>query len=253
MAFEWTRHACTLGSSDLMGFGTRFTSELVRVLQAYPGEQNADVARRAFDLHRRHGQTVVRVLETMIAKHAPMLARHHLSDTSLLALHLGVPLTSVPAEPDPLTLDDLRIAPAPRSGYGAAAPPPLFPLRVAFFEMNDAPAIEVDGLGCVRHGPAAVAHDLKPQYEDDITEGLAPENHRFVPLATLSASGRHVAPNTVAQMVKRCRDELAEFYAAIEQRKPDRPLLIENRRNKGYRLDPTLRAIRRDQLRNGAT
>ena len=65
----------------------------------------------------------------------------------------------------------------------------------------------------------------------------------------MAAKRRHVSHNTVYQQVNRCRRELARFYTAIMQKPPPKDLLIENIRHKGYRLDPLVRIVRRDQLR----
>ncbi|MCV2874609.1 7-cyano-7-deazaguanine synthase [Defluviimonas sp. WL0050] len=251
MALDWTRHACQLAGADLSSFLGRFASDIVRVAQGYDTLTDAQIVEKVFDLQRRHGRAVLAVIERATERFAAQLVRHDLPTSSLLALYLGVGLT-VPEVADGLVLDGLREKPGKDAGVLQSERTPLFPLRVAFFDNQGGHAIEVEGLGCVRHGGAAVAHDLKPQYEDDLAAGLAPENHNFVSPYALAEMRRYVSVNTVTQSIKRCRDRLAEFYIAIELRPPDHPLLIEQRRHKGYRLDPSIRVIRRDQVRTPA-
>lgn len=252
MAIEWTRHACRLAGTDITEFAQRFASDLVRIVAAYDEHSSNAAVEKVFDLHRRHGAAVMSVIERAIRGQAALIARGQLPPTSLLSMYLGEAGFQVPDVTDDLTIRT-PAADKPPSAYGRGTPPPeLFPLRVAFYQHGTIPVVEVDGLGCVRHGPAAVAHDLRPFYDEDLAAGLAPENHRYVPRGGLATKRRHVAPNTVSQQVNRCRNELAAFYRAVERKDPDRDLLIENIRHKGYRLDPTIRVIRHDQVRQGA-
>jgi hypothetical protein len=247
MALDWSRHALRLAELSLVDFAERFTSDLVRITQAYP-ESSIEVVTRSFEMQRAHGLAVRSVLEEMTKQHAEDLFRRQLEKSSLLAMLIGNLSHDLPDVSDGLTFASVSPGDVPSSAEQSARRAAIFPLRVAFFEDRKVRAIEVEGLGCVRHGPAAVAHDLKPQYEADLAEGLAPENHRYVTSRKLASLRRTVAANTVYQMVKRCRAELAELYEAIEGRLPENDLLIENQRPLGYRLDPTIRLVRRDQI-----
>jgi 7-cyano-7-deazaguanine synthase in queuosine biosynthesis len=250
LALEWVRHAGRLADMSIMEFAQRFSSDLVRITSAYSDLTSNEVVEKCFNLHRIHGRTVQKTIEKEIEKRKKSLSRGEMPPTSLLALFIGNAQMDIPTLDDSLTLIEAPSGePAPVTLKGDV-PPSLFPLLVAFY-FNEKPPrhiVEVSGLGFVRGAPAAVAHNLKPYYEEDLAAGLAPENHRYISPGELATTRRYVSRNTVSQQVKRCRKELAEFYQAVMQEKPDRDLLIENFRPKGYRLDPLLRIVRRDQV-----
>ena len=102
--------------------------------------------------------------------------------------------------------------------------------------------LEIKDLGVVKGAVASVAFALRPNYEQCRAYGLSSENHRFVAAGALvPEAGR--SKHAVAQNVKRCRDEVAEAYEAIHGRPPPKNLVIQNRRNHGYRLNPEMRLI----------
>lgn len=220
------------------------------IAAAYPEDETTAVIERSLYLQKRHAATVHRVIDKAIATHGATLSRGSLPPSCLLAMYLHDVTADVPNVDDDLTM---RMPPVPEEGAEEAPPSPtrsIFPLRVAFYGSSPDYVVEVESLGCVRREPAGVAHDLRPQFEKDLAHGLAPENHRYVRAGLLAQTRRYVAENTVVQQVRRCRKQLAEFYVAIEERPPDRHLLIENRRNSGYRLDPGMRIVDRTQLRS---
>jgi hypothetical protein len=66
----------------------------------------------------------------------------------------------------PRVEDALTLHVPPESGKDLEEPAPapaesIFPLRVAFYGSPPDLVVEVERLGCVRHGPARVVHDLK--------------------------------------------------------------------------------------------
>lgn len=118
----------------------------------------------------------------------------------------------------------------------------LFPLELATYELNDKPAFKVVGLGEVRGAHARIVHSLEEYHRKDLDNGLRSDSHRFIPTGEL-AEIASTTKETVHQHVKRCRDKLADYYAAIEGRPPPTPLLIEGGNPRGYRLDPDCRVI----------
>ncbi len=248
MAIDWTRHACRLADFNVVGFGAQYLGELTRLVAAYDQDDPGAILEQAFDLQRRHGNAVRKVIEKSISKHAFALSRHHLPSSSLLVMFLRDDADLAEGAFDMVAQEPARMMEVERTDAKTFAPD-LLPLRVAFYDDCGVAVVEVEGLGCVRRAPAAVAHDLKVFFDRDVAAELAPENHQYVRPHVLAKARRHVTSNTVSQSVSRCRRTLAEFYEAVEGQPPPKDLLIENYRPRGYRLDPTICAIRRDQLR----
>jgi len=248
MALEWVRHAGRLADMSVLEFAERFSSDLVRIAQAYPDSTSTEIVQKCFEMHRGHGMVVRQVVEKEIERQKKTLSRGKIPATSLLSLFIGNAHTDAPILNDDLTLHLPALDEPALQKEGLA--PSLHPLLVAFYTIDERTRhiVEVSGLGCVRGAPAAVAHDLKPYYEEDLAAGLAPQNHRYVSPGELAAKRRHVARNSVSQQVNRCRNQLAEYYHAVMQEPPDRDLHIENLRPKGYRLDPLIRIVRPDQV-----
>lgn len=247
MALEWTRHAVRLAGIDDHAFVSTFGQELMRIASGYPDERRADLMRRIVDLHRRHGGLVVSVLESAIRDNADRLARHEISEGALVRLHVA-DAAAVP----PVLPADPRAAPQrrqpPTDTFGDA--PDLVldqdrPLEVAFKEENGRPVITVLGLGCVEGAPARIAHELRPEFDEDRQAGLPRTKHRYVATGTL-ATRLETSKDAVAQHVGRCRKELAQFHEEVFGSPPGRPLLIENKARHGYRLDPDIRVVSHD-------
>jgi hypothetical protein len=110
-------------------------------------------------------------------------------------------------------------------------------LRVHLTRQGVVRIIEVEGLGMVSGAPAGPVFALQPLHQTDRAAGRAPADHRYV-------SGAHLIPeagaskSAVTQNVKRCRGELAQFYREINGHSPEDDLLVQNRKGRGYRLDP---------------
>ncbi len=246
IAVDWTRHAIGLSELSFAEFANAYIGELTRIVSGYPDIPMIDAARRVHNLHQRQATVVFAVLEQAVAVNAQRLLRHTLPDTSLLRLVVGLG-TSLNL-PMPITLAVVPIShPAAIAATEVGAAPVPFPLQVAFFVEGPDHVIQVKHLGSVRGRPAGVAHALRGQFETDRAEGLSRDNHRFVPVGRIKISGEFATDKAARQLIKRCRSELGEFYKAIFQCLPPQPLLIENKPQKGYRLDPDCRVIAPDQ------
>lgn len=247
IALDWASHALRLAQLQFSEFATTHIAELTRIVSGYPETPAIDVARRVHDLHQRQGNIVIAVLEHAVETTAQMLVRHSLPETSLLRLILGrQPDLARPMQPT-AAVDHSLHRPAPPASESNAAPA-LFPLQVAFYMDGKDHVIAVKNLGIVRGRPASVAHVLRDTYEADRAQGLSRERHSFVPIGLINLPDRTSTDALIRQLIKRCRSELGDFYRAVEGCPPLKPLLIENRRQKGYRLDPDCRIIARNQF-----
>ena len=138
---------------------------------------------------------------------------------------------------DPLLVDEFAREPD-------VAASSIFPLRASLM-VNAAgqPVVSVRGLGSVEGAPARVVGVLEPYHrEDRDRDAGASGKHRYVPLGDIAVTLGLNKP-AVTQNVKRCREQLAEFYEAIEGHPPGNHLLVESRPQKGYRLDPDCRFV----------
>jgi len=84
MAVNYARNALELCRMSRDEMATRFNTPLTRVVRHMPRQSEA--ARELIDMHRRHGETVMSVLQQQIASHARQLVEGTLDGTSLLAL-----------------------------------------------------------------------------------------------------------------------------------------------------------------------
>jgi hypothetical protein len=92
-------------------------------------------------------------------------------------------------------------------------------------------------------GPkAALVHLLKTPFDEDRAAKALREQYRFTPVGGLHPQGKEAAKMCVA----RIRGELSEAYLAIAGVTADRDLLVQNKRQHGYRLDPTINVVTPD-------
>lgn len=247
IALDWIAHACRLADLSQRDWMDRFGSELLRIVEGLPNLSGTDALQRIIALHQRHSNTVKKALEDAVAKYAPDLVSRSLPVTSLLRLYLNDPpgTPSLPrlARGRYVSAEPSVAAPTLDAGTRDTG---IFPLQVAFHNDGKDDLITVRGLGEVRGRSASAAHLLRPAYEEDQKKGLNSDNHTFVPAMSLFLPV-HVSKAAVRKCVQRCRDALAEFYRAIEGHDPPRDLLIENKPQRGYRLDPTCKIVDRDQ------
>lgn len=241
MALEWTRHAIRLATIDAAGLQERFGGEIARIARGYPEMPGREVLRRVLDLHIRHGRSIWQALDAATKAHSGDLVLGSLPKTSLLRAFL--------AETDQSpVMPNVDVA---KPDVAALAPPIDWPendravddgLVVAMSCTGRRRRLEVKGLGIVEGAPAGPAFALRPQFERDRVDGLAPEDHRHVRAGHMAPEGGP-SKSSVTQNVRRCRTELAELYRAVRGAPPEADLLIQNRRNLGYRLDPKTQLI----------
>jgi hypothetical protein len=117
----------------------------------------------------------------------------------------------------------------------------IFPLHVIFSDGPGGVAIEVLRLGTVMGSPAKAAHALRGYHDEDRAEGREAALHRYM----RPPCGLATSKDNFRAMVTRVRTQLADYYRGLDIGDPPSALLIENKPQKGYRLDPT--CIARDR------
>jgi 7-cyano-7-deazaguanine synthase in queuosine biosynthesis len=243
MALHWTLHALRLAEMDLDEFREQYSGEVARIARGLPELQRSEVLRRSFELHRRHGRSVKTVIEQAIAAQAGALLKGDLPETSLLrmvvATQTGTPALAEVAVSDAVPSDAFLMEDHDGDDDHEGR------WVVSMRGEGSRRQLTVLGLGSVRGAPAGPAFALRPQFEADQAEGLAPDDHGYVSAGRLTPEGG-ASKNAVGQNVTRCRAKLSEFYTKIYGAPPPAPLLIQNRPNRGYRLDPHIVLIDAD-------
>jgi 7-cyano-7-deazaguanine synthase in queuosine biosynthesis len=247
IAVEWTRHAFGSAAFTDRVLMDRFGLEVARIAEGYPDLTMRDVITRMLRLHQLHGENVRGVLRSVLD--VALEGSPALEPQSLVALLL---FGGSAADEEANVLGKQRASPT----FGIedleerdTVPDPDAPLTVSFFrEVGDVPVIKVVGLCDIRHAPAHAAHRLKPFFDEDRADGLAPEAFRY----TLSHKvWRDLSHTAFRQHVTRCRRQIAKAFEEVHGEKPSRSLLIQNRHGSGYRLDPTINVVARERLTDG--
>jgi 7-cyano-7-deazaguanine synthase in queuosine biosynthesis len=237
MAVDWTRHAHALAGMPDMMFAERFGAELARICDGFPERPSWQVTRDVVALQRRHGQNARAGMQAALCAHAAAVVAKTLPSTSLLRMFISdsgaMELATMSSDTDASQLRELPLDEDLRS---------IFPLKVTLEETGKRLRLTVRGLGSIEGAPVTAVKGLKPYHAEDVTAGLGPHEHRYVPAGGLAAAMSTSKQDTV-QRVRRCRRDLAEQYEAVEGVPPPTPLLIENRKQKGYRLDPNARFL----------
>ena len=251
MAVEWTRHALRLGDLDEQGFMESFGHEASRIFRGHPDLPRRTTLDLTLKMHQRHSRTVRNVLEAVLRERAAELVAQRLPATCLVLLHLGSGDGSVNGVPKYLTEQVSRetisevdeVDEVPEAGAR---------LRVAFFMDGERPVVDVIGLTTVAGPHARVPHALKPAFEEDRHNGVAPEDHRYA-LGTSVPGLAGMNKRAIRKSVERCRKLLAEEYERLHGEPPPQYLLIQNRPSRGYRLDPHIVDVSTNQTTGAAS
>ncbi len=241
MAADWTRHAISLRDKPERQFATEFASSFADIVRGLPGVPASQTFARAFEMHRRHGETVFQVMRKAFSEHADALANRSLPPTSLLVMHNS---QSGELRPDPRN----KSVRAPRRVVTPAeerdfVPDANAPLEVSFGKDRKRPSVTVHGLGTVYDRPATVAHALRPRFDEDRKAGKLRKKYRYTETAAL-AHEMSISKDAINQCVSRCRKLLRENYMLVHDMPPSKPLLIESGRTpSGYRLDPHINIV----------
>jgi len=238
MAVEWVRHALRLGELDAKSFMERFGYEAGRIFRGHPNLPTRTALDFTLEMHRRQSSIVRTVLEKALHDRAKDLIAQSLPATSLVRLHLGSGSEVANLVPryrnGPGSGADLKNVDEVDEIYEAGAP-----LRVAFSEERGRRIVDVIGLATLMGPPARVPYALKPVFDEDKRNGVAPTDYRYS-IATKLPDLADMNKLSIRKAVERCRRQLAKEYRQLHGEPPARHLLIQTQPSKGYRLDPTV-------------
>lgn len=246
LAVEWTRHALRLGDLDEQEFMESFGHEASRIFRGHPELPRRTALDLTLRMHHRHSRVVRNVLEDVLRERAADLVAQRLPATSLVLLHLGSGDGAVDLVPKYLREQDSR-ASISEVDEVDEVPEAGAPLRVAFFMDGERHIVDVMGLTSVAGPPARVPHALKPAFDEDRRNGVAPECHQYKIGTTLPGLAG-MNKRTIRKSVERCRKQLAEEYERLHGEPPPGHLLIQTWPSRGYRLDPYIVVVPPNQL-----
>ena len=182
-------------------------------------EPPGTVAKRIFDLQRRHAAAVCRIFDQATSAHAAALREGRLPRSCLLSLILGQ-REGEDAYPERTPAIEQPIPPSPEIRMA------IIEKRVIFDRWG-----EITGVG------AELLIVLAEPFRKAMVEELAPENFPFIKTADflrrLNCNGE-----TLRRRVYRCRNEITRLARGAGDALPAIDAVIENSQWHGYRLNP---------------
>ncbi len=218
--------------------------QVFRALPYLPGTTD-DNARRIHDLHLRHGQEVVDVVNRELRNNASLAGALSLPKTSLLSM-IWSPAADQPGYSDPIENE-------PPASRQAVIGPPLRPRQPLVF------AVDFDQRTvCFRGGPQltggayTLVQALLQEFEEDIDARKPRAEYRFVTAKAL-AKRLGITEQSLRQRVSRTRDDLERQFLAKAHIQLDEDDVIENKDWSGYRINPYVLLVKPAQLQEGPT
>jgi 7-cyano-7-deazaguanine synthase in queuosine biosynthesis len=237
IALAYLRHARQLRALLPTDFMIRF-GEASRALQFFD-EPPAAVARRIYELHRRHGETVSAVMDQELIT---ALTAGGLSDAHPdCLLRLAGP--DVFGQSQPAGIAPVRSAASslPTSEQASAAfRQNTSPRRIRLNVVDAVGKIEIVGLGSVTGVSAMVFVTLAERYLEAAGEGRELADYPLLRTVDLVDRWRLSGEEVVRRRIARARRKLAEMAVASGWPESDVAEIIENLPWKGYRLNPFL-------------
>jgi hypothetical protein len=241
MAETYVLAAGKVAKMTEIGFLSTY-GQAYRVLNHLPGSREEN-AKRIYELCKRHADTVCKVVDAGISNHAPLLRAQQLPSTCLLSLVVS-PIAKQPAYADPLERQ-------PKASEQA---------EIEVSEISRQPLVFAidEEHRCVRFwdGIAANGADyeflkvLADQFRHDLENGSDCNDVTYLKKERLMRE-LDLEEHSFRQRVRRCRVSLEKQF----REKLGQPLgesdIIENRRWRGYRLNPSLLLVDPRRLRSG--
>jgi hypothetical protein len=240
MAVDWTRHGRRLARITHAEFNVAFAAELADLAKAFPDRSSAGTTHDTFDLHRRHGEAVRRVIAQAIDDHKWVAADASVPRNSLLAAVFGDSVDDssersfLPEDANsPITSEE----PLDRSIAMRRPDGVVFPLWVALIPASARSCLWVGGLGRLEGAHFSLVGKLKPQHDAATRARLDRSDHPYVPTHRLGKQG------TIGQHASRCRKAItAECVRRGVPVPPGHPL-VQASTHHGYRIDPDTRFV----------
>jgi hypothetical protein len=195
--------------------------EASRIVGFFP-EPTDRVARRIFDLHRRHVSAVCRVFDEAITSHAAALRQGTLPSTCLLSLIVS--------------RRDGESAYPERSGELERSVTIGADIRMAVDEVQK--RVIFHRWGEIRGVSAELIITLAEPFRQAMRDELAPEHYPFTETSNLIRKTNCDANEGLRRRVLRCRNKVAQLATNAGDPPPSLDAVIENSQWHGYRLNP---------------
>ena len=178
--------------------------------------------RRTFDLHRRHGEQVVRVLRNALEQYKEQLSKGLMAPGSLLTFVVGEQLEVATGRlpfnpgPHPKSPGIQLIIDVARGQFSVNAQPPL-------------------------RGKSSVTllEILAAQHRADTQTGRKPEMFAFTSKERLTRE-LGIEEHALRRQIERLRDRIDGALATIGVVVSDREIVIQSQQRRGYRLNPAV-------------
>ena len=220
MALAFVRSASNVHQMADVAFFVHY-GEASRIVGFFP-EPTDRVARRIFDLHRRHVSAVCRVFDEAITSHAAALRQGTLPSTCLLSL--------IVSRRDGESAYPERSGELDHSGAIGAD------IRMAVDEVQK--RVIFHRWGEIRGVSAELIITLAKPFRQAMRDELAPEHYPFTETSNLIRKTSCDANEGLRRRVLRCRNKIAQLATNAGDPPPSLDAVIENSQWHGYRLNP---------------
>lgn len=243
MAESYVLHALKLATLSEQAFFSTF-GQVFRILSYLPGTHEEN-ARKLYELHRRHGQTVQEVVSQELRHHATLVQSLSLPETSLLML-IQSASAPLPALLDQTETEASASELAARDTIPIVARPLVFAVDEKRKRVLFRGGIEVEGVGY------ELVQALAREFEENVKAGLPKEAFDFVPADKL-CKRLMVDPQRLRQRITRLRKSLEKKFLEGLDVQLDANDVVENHPWRGYRLNPYLLRVHPAQIRDTMT
>ena len=228
------RMAAMSETAFLASYGQTF-----RVLRHLPGSPDEN-AKRIYELHKRHAQSVGCAVDTAITVHASALRTQGLPPTCLLSMVVA----QSAGEQEYKDPTELELKPSEQ----AAADHTRYLQRPIVFAIDEErQAARFHGGVVVTGANYRLLKALADQFRSDLEKGVAKQNYAYLNKERLTKV-LNITEHSLRQRVSRCRKDITGgFLEKIGCFIADNDV-IENQGWRGYRLNPSLLLVTPAQL-----
>ncbi|MBA3726960.1 MAG: hypothetical protein H0W86_11040 [Armatimonadetes bacterium] len=212
--------------------------QVFRALPYLPGSPEDNV-RQIYELHRRHGQQVIQIVDRELKNNASLV-----QTLSVPVTLLGMIVSPVAKQPDyidPIEVEQPASAQAATDTHTIVAQPVVFAIdhgaRIVIF--RGGPQLKGAGYGLVCA--------LAKEFEGDIESGITKDSFRYIKADNL-AKRLGIDEQSLRQRVSRTRKALEQQFLNNCDIQLDFQDVVQNEEWKGYRLNPYLLLVKPTQL-----
>ncbi len=213
------------------GFMNRYAGEVLSAARAFRDEGIDAAVQRTYDLHCRYGIEIRKVIDDAIRNYAPNIREHTLASGCLLRAVIA----DQKYEVERTALESPRRSEKPQQEDRDFAHPARIELAIDVVREQ----LVIDGLGLVgTKSHFALLSELANQYRADRDGGRKPDNHRFVPMASLLDVLGIDSAEALRQSISEFRKRVAQLADERWGLALGRNAVIESKYRAGCRLNP---------------